>query len=85
MPEKDDASVKSKIIKPKKQSKKIRKAETEDYWIEFGRRYPVKMQEIHYLRETIKGKEWELKYYQLKLEKRSARAMAITTPIVKEI
>jgi len=57
----------SKASKIKKKSKKISKDDTETYWVEFGKRHPEKMKELHYLRETIAGREQELKLMRLKL------------------
>ena len=53
------------------------KKDTDDYWKLFGNRHPEKWQELHYLRETIKGREWELKLLRMQLKNKSADFMAV--------
>ena len=43
------------------------------------------MQELHYLREIISGKEYELRLLRLKLRTKSARYLSNTSPLAKEI
>ena len=64
----DEASNHDDHMKINKKSKRISKDDSEDYWVDFGKRHPEKWRELHYLRETIAGRELELKYWRLKLK-----------------
>ena len=69
----------------KKKSRRISKDNTEDYWIDFGKRHPDKWKELHYLRETIQGRNMELKMLKLKLKQKTARYLSIATPESKNL
>ena len=53
------------------------KKDTNQYWKLFGLRHPEKWQELHYLRETIKGREWELRHLNMQLKNKAAEFMAV--------
>ena len=61
-------------------SKRITKKDSDQYWKHFGNRHPEKWQELHYLRETIKGREWELKLLKMQLKHKSSEFMAVEGP-----
>ena len=43
------------------------------------------MKEIHYLRETIYGKRYELMYLELKLKKMAAKNFSKSSPLAVEL
>ena len=53
------------------------KKDTDEYWKLFGQRHPEKWQEMHYLREMIKGREWELRLLNMQLKNKAAEFMAV--------
>ena len=65
----DDGSSHQPSSQPiKSKSKRISKNDTDEYWADFGKRHPEQWKELHYIRETIAGKEVELKWWRLKLK-----------------
>ena len=69
-----------------KKSKKIRKDSadsTDAYWFNYNQNHPEKAKECHYLRELIRGKEYELKYLRLRLARKSAKHMSNPTSLAK--
>ena len=72
-----DAAKSSQADKISSKSKRIVKKDTDNYWKQFGNRHPEKWQELHYLRETIKGREWELRLLNMQLKKKAAEFMAV--------
>ena len=81
----DKPTGKPTTVPKKKNSKKIKKTTSDNYWIEFGKRYPDKWSELHFLRETIVGREWELKWFRMKLKKKASNFLAQPSPKLKDL
>ena len=78
--EEEQSSSESSMPDTHTKSKRISKDKSGKYWIDFGKRHPEKWQELHYMREIITGKTFELKMLRLRLKQKTARYFTIANP-----